>query len=228
MNFFDLPREIRDQIYSELLTDPEIINFSADQSSQSTLFRSKRNDLCPAVLRLNKQTHSETSPVLYSKNRFHFNDTYTPFSSRTDRAPLSLFLSQIGTSQAHLIRHIHITFPTSICHLADKVNFYQAHIANLELIRNTCQSISTLTFSVPPNYRVGWDDSGVSIADEMLNLVPPYLEPIRSLKDIIVDFQRYSWGEITSDEVKEICERGWKVESTLVPRKNWIGDLDQY
>lgn len=55
MNFFSLPKEIRLQLYSELLVLPEPIVFAAAYGPPSRpLFRSNRDGLCPALLQVNK------------------------------------------------------------------------------------------------------------------------------------------------------------------------------
>jgi hypothetical protein len=111
INFFGFPTEIRLKIYSEPLVDSEPIIFIADYGlSSPPLFRSKRDGLCPALLRVNKRAHSEASPLLYSNNRFRFPDIFTSTPSATDSAHIAPFLSQIG-SQASLIRHICIAVP---------------------------------------------------------------------------------------------------------------------
>ncbi len=71
MGFLDIATEIRLKIYSELLVLSELIKFVADfGSTLSPLFRSRRDGLYPAVLRLSKMVYSEASPLLYSNNRF--------------------------------------------------------------------------------------------------------------------------------------------------------------
>jgi hypothetical protein len=113
MSFFGVPSEIRLKIYSELLVHSEPIVFVADDDGPPAppLFRSKRDGLCPALLRVNKKVHSEASPLLYSNNRFRFPDIFTSTPSATNSPHIAPFLRQIG-SQASLIRHICITFPT--------------------------------------------------------------------------------------------------------------------
>ncbi|KAH6700683.1 hypothetical protein BKA61DRAFT_207699 [Leptodontidium sp. MPI-SDFR-AT-0119] len=93
MNFFGLPKEIRLQLYSELLVLPEPIVFVAAYGPPSPpLFRSNRNGLCPALLQVNKQAHSEASSLLYSNT-----DIFTSRSSATDSAHIAPFLCQIGS-----------------------------------------------------------------------------------------------------------------------------------
>jgi hypothetical protein len=65
MNFFGFVTEIRLKIYSELLVLSEPIVFVADYGPPSPpLFRSKRDGLYPALLRVNKKAHREASPLL--------------------------------------------------------------------------------------------------------------------------------------------------------------------
>src|SRR5271156_491988 len=148
INFFDFPTEIRLKIYSELLVHSEPIVFVADSGRSSPpLFRSKGDGLCPALLRVNKRAHSEASPLLYSNNRFRFPDIFTSTPSATDSAHIVPFLSQIG-SQASLIRPICIAFPTFDDYRRDRARLHEAHIKNLELIRDTCTGIATLELSL--------------------------------------------------------------------------------
>ncbi|KAH6690201.1 hypothetical protein BKA61DRAFT_625800 [Leptodontidium sp. MPI-SDFR-AT-0119] len=85
MNFFGLPKEIRVQLYSELLVLLEPIVFEAAYGPPPPpLFRSIRNGLCLVLLQVNKQAHSEASSLLYFNNRFRFPDVFTSKSSATD------------------------------------------------------------------------------------------------------------------------------------------------
>lgn len=110
LNFFDFAIEIRLKIYLELLVHSESIVFVADYGlSSPPLFRSKREGLCPALLRVNKKVHGEASSLLYSNNRFRFPDIFISTPSATNSPHIAPFLRQIG-SQASFIRHICITF----------------------------------------------------------------------------------------------------------------------
>ncbi|RDL35191.1 Uncharacterized protein BP5553_07122 [Venustampulla echinocandica] len=229
MNLFGLPKEIRLQIYSELLVHLEPIVFLADHGPPSPpLFRSKRDGLCPALLQLNKQAHSEASPLLYSNNRFRFPDVFTSISSATDSAHITPFLSQIG-SQASLIRYICITFPTYPSFYDpqyDGARFRESNIKNLELIRDKCTSITTLELSIPPNREdFVFDDSSMAI--ETLDLLDTRLKGIPSLKEIIVDFQVYSEEDLSDDRMKKIRDRGWAIEVTKLPKPIWISIDDR-
>ncbi|CZR68828.1 uncharacterized protein PAC_18728 [Phialocephala subalpina] len=229
MNFFGFPKEIRLQIYSELLVHPEPIIFVADHGPPSPpLLRSKRYGLCPALLQLNRQAHSETSPLLYSNNRFRFPDVFTSISSITDSAHITPFLSRIG-SQASLIRYICITFPAYPSFYdpqRDGARFRESHIKNLELIRDTCTSITTLELSIPPDHaNYVFDDSSMAI--ETLDLLDTRFKDIPSLKEIIVNFQVYSEEDLSDDRMKKIRDRGWAVEVTKLPKQIWISIDDR-
>src|ERR1700735_5560061 len=70
MDFFNLPAEIRLQIYEELLVLSEPIIFN----SYRPFRMQQRYGLCPALLRTSKGVHREASPMLYSSNRFEFTE----------------------------------------------------------------------------------------------------------------------------------------------------------
>jgi hypothetical protein len=223
INFFGFPTEIRLKIYSELLVDSEPIIFIADYGPSSPpLFRSKRDGLCPALLRVNKRVHSEASPLLYSNNRFRFPDIFTSTPSATDSAHIAPFLSQVG-SQTSLIRHICVAFPTFDDYRHGRARLHEAHIKNLELIRDTCTSIATLelllTFPLEcANYAL--DDS--PIAAEALDLLDTRFKAIPSLKEIIVNISVYGEEDLSEDLMKEMRDCGWTVEVTKLPKKVWI------
>ena len=66
-----LPREMRDQIYRELLVDDVYgIGIVHDCHHQFT----KRKQLSPAILRVCKQVFFEASIILYEENTFYFTD----------------------------------------------------------------------------------------------------------------------------------------------------------
>ncbi|TGJ86688.1 hypothetical protein E0Z10_g2014 [Xylaria hypoxylon] len=229
MNFFGVPTEVRLQIYSELLVLPEPIVFGAGYGAPSPpLFRSNRGRLCPALLRVNKQVHSEASSLLYSNNRFRFPVIFTSMSFAINRAHIAPFLCQIG-SQASLIRYICISipaFPTFFTSPQDKATFREAHSNNLELIRDTCTSITTLELSVPPDHADDvFDDS--PMAAETLDLLDTHLKAITSLKEIIVNFQIYSDENLSDHQMKKIRDRRWSVEVTKIPKKVWISIDDR-
>ncbi|KAH6695902.1 hypothetical protein BKA61DRAFT_498225, partial [Leptodontidium sp. MPI-SDFR-AT-0119] len=219
--FFDFVIEIRLEIYSEPLVHSEPIVFVAGYGPPSPpLFRSKRGGLCPALLRVNKKVHGEASSLLYSNNRFRFPDIFVSTPPATESPHIAPFLHQIG-SQASLIRHICITFPAFYDFQRKRVMLHEAHIKNLELIRDICTSITTLELLFPPysaNY--AFDDS--PIAAEELDLLDTRFKAIPSLKEITVNSQVYAAedpDDYPGDYPIKMRDRGWTVKVTKLPKK---------
>lgn len=69
--FLNLPLEVRDQIYTYLLTVPSVP--SHDEALGNHNFRARAAAsarLHPAILSVSRQTHAEALPVLYARNTF--------------------------------------------------------------------------------------------------------------------------------------------------------------
>jgi hypothetical protein len=228
MKFFDIAPEIRLKIYSELLVLPEPIVFVANYGPSSPpLFRSGRDGLCPALLCVNKMVYSEANALLYSDNRFRFPKVFTSTPSATDSAHISPFLHQIG-SQASNIRHICVPFPTFDYPQPDRARLHEAHIKNLELVRDTCTSIRTLELLVSPDC-VNYALSGSPIAAEALDLLDTHFKNIPSLKEIVIDFEVYPEQDPSDDLTKKMHDYGWTIKVTNSPRENgspWMIELN--
>ncbi|OBT77924.1 hypothetical protein VF21_04311 [Pseudogymnoascus sp. 05NY08] len=93
-NFFTLPRELRDKIYELclLLEDP-IEPYPGS---------SRRRELSPSLLGVNKAINREARLVLY-QSRFDFTVTMSKYVSSA--------LKRIGRDNAECIRHIYVEFP---------------------------------------------------------------------------------------------------------------------
>ncbi|KAI4859703.1 hypothetical protein F4820DRAFT_462268 [Hypoxylon rubiginosum] len=223
MKFFEFATEIRLSIYSELLVLDETIDFAADHGPPSPpLFRSKRDGLCPALLRVSKQVHREATPLLYSNNRFWFPQV---FSGRTDIAHIAPFLGQIG-SRASLIQHICITFPSFDHSRLRTAELQKEHVENLELIRDTCTSIRTLELLVPPDdrsYALGISQ----IATEATDLLNTRFRTITSLRKVNINFEVYPGEDIDDDVMEKLRGYGWAVTTTKLPKKTWISCDDR-
>lgn len=118
-------------------------------------------------------------------------------------APIAPFLDQIR-SQASLIRHICIPFPTFDDFRHGRGRLHEAYIKNLELIRDTstCTSIITLELS-------SFTLRGSRVAQEALDLLDARLKAIPSLKDI-VNFRVYS------KEVTKLSKKIWISDKRLI------------
>ena len=213
MGFFDVPKEIRFQIYSVLLVHSEPIVLVADYNNPPSLRSRRIYGLCPALLQLNKQAHSEASPLLYSHNRFQFPNIF----NSPDSASIAPFLLQVR-SQANLIRHICVPFPNfDVDFQYTSANLHKAYVEDLELIRNICTSITTLELSVYSD-RVNDALRDSPVAEQALDLLDTRLKAIQSLREIIVNFQVYSDEDLSDDRMK-MRDRGWTIEITkLLPK----------
>lgn len=226
MNIFGIALEIRLRIYSELLVLSEPIVFVAQYGPSSPpLFRPKRDGLCPALLRINKRIYSEASTLLYSNNRFQFPEILTSTPSATDSAHIAPFIHQIESQASH-IRHICISFPTFDYPQPNSARLHEAHIKNLDLVRDTCTSIRTLELLVSPdceNYAL----SDSPIAAEALDLLNTHFKSISSLKEIVISFEVYPEQNPSDDLRKKMYDYGWSVKITKLHKKKWISGDDR-
>ena len=208
MHLFDIPCEIRLKIYSELLVLAEPIVFVYDHGPPSPpLFRSQRDGLCPALLRVNKRIYHEASTLLYSHNRFQFPVIFPSIKPETWGAHIAPFLHQIGSQASH-IRHICIPFPGFFHSRPGNPRFYEARINNLDLIRDTCTSIRTLELLISPdsaNYTLTVSSGAV----QALDLLDTYFKNIPSLKGIVMQFEVWDPEDLSDDLTMKIHEYGW-------------------
>jgi hypothetical protein len=178
INFLDFPTEIRLQIYSELLVQSTSIVIKPPRTR--TAHESRTISVYVQILRASKRVHSEASPLLYSKNRIQCPDFLGPWYS------IAPFLRQIG-SQTQLIRHMCIHFPEFRYYGSDRrPTLGRADIFDLELIRSTCTSITTLELSRSGSPLTRDALSNVSFVQEAVDLLDTRLKAIPSLKNIIV------------------------------------------
>ena len=163
----------------------------------------------------------EASPLL-SNNRFRFPQVFTDTSFLTDSAHIAPFLYQIG-SQASLIHHICITFPSFDHSQPGKIRFYKEHVKNLELVRDTCTSIRTLELFVLPNHG-SYALSNSEIAAEAMDLLDIRFKAISSLREITINFEICPEQDPEDDLPKKMDDCGWAVSTTKLPKQVWICD----
>jgi hypothetical protein len=218
MALLSLPKELRLQIFSELLIVPAPIVFGVNWDSPSgrprPLIRYYQAGLCPAILQLNRQTHSEASPLLYARNRFQFSDCITSYE--IDSAEIAPFFAQIG-SQASLIRHICIALPGWNYDQSGELSL-QYHTRSLQAIRDTCTGIKTFQVSISADGHGADEVLGDSPkAAEALDLIDVHFMGILSPGDIIVNIQVDSEEGLDNAQMKKIRDRGWTAEVTKLP-----------
>ncbi|KAF4626600.1 hypothetical protein G7Y89_g11558 [Cudoniella acicularis] len=98
---------------------------------------------------------------------------------------------------------------------------HEAHVRNLQLIRDTCTSIQTLELLIPPE-RYNYALSYSLIAIEALDLLNTRLKSILSLKETIVHFQVYPEGDVSDDLIKKMNNYGWAVKVIKLLKRVWI------
>ncbi|KAN0083281.1 hypothetical protein V8E54_002369 [Elaphomyces granulatus] len=230
MNFFNLPAEIRLQVYKELLVFPEPIKFKTTKDlSLPPLVLHKRCNLCPAVLRANKRVHREANGLLYTGNRFEFIDLVpTERLMYTDCTAVEAFLNQIGRQNSSLLRHICIDFPAISDYRPGSACLHGDSIRTLTLLRENCTSLTTLEtplYDIIP-LEVYHEDTGKRmVADAAVDLVDARFRDISSLKQIVVNV--YTYDEYknldydllknpSDDLLRKMRDHGWTTKITTV------------
>lgn len=150
--------------------------------------------------------YHEAVQLLYSANRFRFPDTGSSTRPAVEYALIAPFFTMVG-SRAALIKHICINFPM-MRYVEPRHGLHEAHIKNLELIRDACASIGTLELSLDVRTRKV-DDSPT--AAEILQDLARRFEGIASLKDIVVNVDVYSDVGVSDTAVKWMRGYGWTV-----------------
>ncbi|KAG6357681.1 hypothetical protein INS49_013560 [Diaporthe citri] len=206
---FNLPLELREKIYSELLVVPGPIVFEPDDGNPCPPVGSQRRGLYPAILRVNKKAYREASRLFYSKNRFEVpNVIGSP--GFPEIASVALFLSQIGC-QASLIRYICIDFPRwDFDDQPEGGSFHPGDIRNLELVRASCQNIRVLELSLDTGQNSILDEP---VTPETLDSIDVATRDVLSPKEIVVRIQVYGEDDIC-DSVTRMRSYGWTVEVT--------------
>jgi hypothetical protein len=125
LNLFSLPREVRDQIYSELLTpsEPHRLFMSHRASDprhgprrlgwQETVSLTEYERFYPVILRVSKTIHLEASLLLYASFCFELEDHWNPNKPMLIRFSTYLrrFLQLIGPHNSTLISSYDHSFP---------------------------------------------------------------------------------------------------------------------
>lgn len=219
---FDLPLELRENIYSELLVVAVPIVFEPDDGNPCPPVGSRRRGLYPAILRVNKKAYGEASRLFYSKNRFEIpNDISSPRFPET--APVALFVSEIGC-QASLVRHICVDFPRWDFNQSGEGSFHPGDIRNLELVRAGCQDIRVLELSLDTGQNWILDDT---VTSEILDSIDVATRDDLSRKEIMVRIQVYGEDDIR-DSVTSMCSYGWTVEVTKQELVKEIWEYDEH
>jgi hypothetical protein len=139
-NFFDLPRELRDEIYRYLLT--------RDLDRPVWLYGNSRYFYCygpfwPKILLTNKTILREARSILYGDNEFCFS-----FDHHCYKIPkLSNWLMTIGLSNSDQIRHLTIVGVPRFCvpYARTRKELEEFFVKNIVMILGHCHYLRYLT-----------------------------------------------------------------------------------
>ena len=212
LNFFSLPRELRDQIYKLVLLHQEPIDPYVDY------YREQK--LTPGLLRANKTVHREASLLFYTQNCFDL--------TTVTAEDVASFLGQIGRNNADYIRHIYVDFPKFVCLDPGEVTLEDESVSILASIQSGCANLSTLTTSLysTNSMELRLDELDYpKVVTEALKLVNTHFRAISSLQGIIVEV--YEDGP--SDHRKKMESHGWRITTTeYVEEENSHGVLSDF
>lgn len=189
-NFFSLPRELRDQIYEQVLLYHDPIDPWGPPQPLNL-----------GLLHVNKTIYHEASPLFYAQNRFNFH------SCTPER--VALFLEQIGPKNADLIRYIYVRFPEFLRLDPGEVTLKDDSVRILANIQSGCANWSTLRTSLYKTNGIGHSRDAVDnpkVVAEALKLVNTHFRAISSVQEIIVE----AYEDSMSDDTPSIMEsQGW-------------------
>jgi hypothetical protein len=215
-NIFSFPSELRNRIYELLLLYEEPIdpwiNFHQPQK------------LTPGLFGANKIINREATSLFYAQNCFDF-------TGRTSE-DITLFLKQIGHSNANYIRHICVDFPNFLNLDPDNVTLEDDSSCILAKIQRECANLNTFKTSLSSTNAMELRLDALDnpkIVSEALKLVNTRFRASSSLQEIIVEV--YEDGP--SDHIRrEMKTHGWKISTAKnreKARSDWsFDDSDDY
>lgn len=198
-NLLTLPRELRNNIYEQLLVSQEPID---------SAINSWPTYLDPAVLRANRTIHHEASLVLYGRNRFYF--------YHEESEDILMFLDTIGRDNASRIRYIIIHLPDfhlprAHCNDSDILAVCHDDVRVFEKLRCVCTGLVTLaTIALWTRFleRDLLDCPGQ--VGEILAFLDGYMRAITSLEEIVLECEEDGSGQYIHIR-SEMKKCGWSL-----------------
>ncbi|EMD66394.1 hypothetical protein COCSADRAFT_34949 [Bipolaris sorokiniana ND90Pr] len=205
-NFFDLPKKARENIYKRLLILRSPIYIFQEPNSPIESFAPDRPFRWLALLRTNRQIHTESSAVLYGMNQFHLVEI-TPIQAEL----LKSFLACIGPANSASLSYLCVNF-TVAERLGGKTGMIKLttdSTQTLRLYRDKCAQLSTLETVV--HYKnSGFFRESDDFLQNALPFIDKQLRTIPSLHKIIVRF--LDFHGIPTAFAKDLMEGlGWIV-----------------
>ncbi|AEO69855.1 e88e5cd0-37d8-4b52-ab01-53f6ae8184e4 [Thermothielavioides terrestris] len=207
INFFHLPREIRDKIYREVLVSPNPIHLVrglfAEPWKVVAAFPPTRG---LALLYVNRQLYDEGRIVLYRSNTFTLVGPNAVLLG-----DLQEFLACIGSVNSNLLKHICMPFPrVTTADGGAKLN--DNDVRCLELLGSSCGGLKTLELTIysqevhGPSFASHDSTNAVLIRSALAQLVE-HLKVIPSLHSVHISSLR----RIAPPIVEVMKGYGWEV-----------------
>ncbi|KAF2267299.1 hypothetical protein CC78DRAFT_87166 [Lojkania enalia] len=205
VNFLDLPKGVRNKIYSRVLIVPHPLFLFQEPGCRVETFAPDRPFRWLALLYTNRQISHEASAVLYRINHFHLVDI-----TEQQFGLLRSFLDCIGHVNAASLSHLDINFPVveSIDGKPGALKLRDDNLQSLELLRHNCTTLSTLEALIhSKNFSIfrKTDD----FLREALLLIDAQFRAISSLKKIIIRVTVYD--KIPTSATDYMEGLGWVV-----------------
>lgn len=143
LGFLDLPLKIRNTIYNHVLVIPHPLHIFQDPGCSLEVFAPERPCSWLALTYVNRQISDETRKILYSMNRFIFQEMET---ARRQGTLLESFLICIGSSNSRVLSHLCINFPAieRLPGLSSEARLTEDGLRRLQLLRQSCTGLKTL------------------------------------------------------------------------------------
>ncbi|KAH6646800.1 hypothetical protein BKA67DRAFT_540285 [Truncatella angustata] len=210
MGFLDLPVEIRNNIYRQLLVAKQTLMLFKDRGSEVVeVFVPGYSFRALPLLRTNRRVQEEACAILYGSNCFNFVDT-TEYQGEL----LCAFLKAIGVRNASLLTHVSINFPALNLSGIDvaELNVVNGSLWTVKLLQEQCTNLRILETIVQAENSFGLvesDDLDSSLVGSALSQVQAQFEAIPNLKKVVVTF----YTGIPSTFVRNSFEgNGWVVQ----------------
>lgn len=182
VNFLDLPKGVRDDIYGRVLAVPHPLYLFQEPNSRVETFAPEKPSRWLAILLTNRQICHEASVILYGTNHFHLVDT-------TQQQPdlLRSFLDCIGSVNTASLSHLCINFPVleEVDGQTGEAKLRDDSLQSLKLLRERCTQLSVLETLVHNKSDSVFRETGDSLQKALLS-IDTQLKTISSLERIVV------------------------------------------
>lgn len=217
LSFLELPFEIRDQIYRDLLLIPSYIHLcpGAEWGKQRPCQANAGEPLglCLAILRTNKFIRDEATPILYSYNSFVMATLDPGAFGRAEVRVAEGFLNSIGPKNAAFVRHVSIAFPIFRNYREGYLVLEDHSEEVIELLRDRCPGLLRLETEAALSLNtlevlLVWKH--YPIADEAMGVVDAEFRTISSLEKIVVNMFPLM-GSASPAMREKMSDQGWEV-----------------